>query len=92
MIDGSPINRPIWWLDPTDQDAHVVDDEFLLGDYILVAPVLNEGQESRNIYLPNGYWKDPENPDGDAFHGPLWLNNYPAPLFKLPYFVRSNEL
>ena len=45
--DGSPINRPVWWIDPTDQVALGVEDQFLLGDDILVAPVLEEGAVAR---------------------------------------------
>ena len=55
---GLPINRPIWWLDPTDNFALGVDSEFLLGDDILVAPVLEEGAVDRDVYLPVGLWQD----------------------------------
>ena len=46
--DGSPINRPVWWIDPTDQEALGVEDQFLLGNDILVAPVLEEGAVARS--------------------------------------------
>ena len=46
--DGSPINRPLWWIDPTDQEALGVEDQFLLGNDILVAPVLEEGAVARS--------------------------------------------
>ena len=36
--DGSPINRPVWWIDPTDEVALAVEDQFLLGEEVLVAP------------------------------------------------------
>jgi alpha-glucosidase (family GH31 glycosyl hydrolase) len=32
--------------------------EYLLGDFLLVAPVLEEGATSRDIYLPSGRWQD----------------------------------
>ena len=88
--DGSPINRPVWWLDPTDETALGIDDQFLLGDTVLVAPVMSEGVTSRNIYLPSGTWQDGNNPDKDPYVGPVWLIDYPAPLFVLPYFTKSN--
>ncbi|KOB70266.1 Glycosyl hydrolase family 31 protein, partial [Operophtera brumata] len=72
------------WLDPEDQDALAVWDEFLLGEKILVAPVLEEGAVSRDIYLPRGAWRDAR---GDAHTGPVWLRDYPAPLDTLPYFT-----
>lgn len=61
----------------------------MLGEDILVAPVLEEGITSRNIYLPEGEWIDKK--DGSIHQGPVWLNDYAAPLEVLPYFVRSSS-
>ena len=44
----------MWWLDPMDDEALTVEDEFLLGDSLLVAPVLEEGATKRDVYLPQG--------------------------------------
>ena len=88
MTDGSPINRPIWWLDPFDEDALACDSEFLLGDDILVAPVLDEGATSRDIYLPAGVWRDGANPGQPDREGRAWIRGYSADLFTLPYFTR----
>lgn len=63
--------------------------EFLLGDQILAAPVLEEGKRNRDIYLPRGVWTDP-NHGRINITGPKWLMNYPAPLNVLPYFIRVN--
>ncbi|XP_059620860.1 myogenesis-regulating glycosidase [Phlebotomus argentipes] len=82
---GEPVNPPIWWLDPEDSVALATFDEFLLGDEILSAPVLEEGQTTRDIYLPVGKWQDGNN--GTIYQGPQWLRNYPAPLSVLPYFI-----
>nr|QOL02380.1 putative family 31 glucosidase KIAA1161 protein [Glyphodes pyloalis] len=83
--DGTPVNPPIWWLDPTDEDALAVWDEFLLGEKILAAPVLEEGAVSRDIYLPTGSWRD--GVTGELVQGPVWLIDYSAPLDTLPYFT-----
>lgn len=61
----------------------------MLGDEILVAPVLVEGQRARNIYLPEGIWIDQK--DGTIHQGPMWLNNYAAPIDVLPYFIKSGS-
>ena len=87
-IDGSPINRPIWWLDPEDAIALGVDDEFLLGDDILIAPVMEEGSIQRDIYFPRGEWQDPAHPDDKTISGPGWVWGYHASLFVIPYFIR----
>lgn len=65
--------------------------EFVVGEDILVAPVLVEGATSRDIYLPSGTWLE----EGDSERvlvGPQWLTNYSAPLDVLPFFVRDSPV
>ena len=62
--------------------------EFLLGDDLLAAPVLDQGAVSRDIYLPRGVWRDEASADHDLITGPVWLRDYAAPLDVLPYFTR----
>jgi hypothetical protein len=55
-----------------------IDDQFMLGDRLLVAPVLKAGQRSRSVYLPtplegSGVWK--RETDGTFFEGGQWLHN-----------------
>ncbi|KAK9870228.1 hypothetical protein WA026_006312 [Henosepilachna vigintioctopunctata] len=83
---GIPTNPPIWWIDPTDPVALSVEDEFLLGEKILVAPILEEGALSRDVYLPNGRWQDGNT--GAIIEGRRTLKDYPAPIDVLPYFIR----
>jgi alpha-glucosidase len=87
--DGSPICRPVWWLDPRDPEALAVEDAFLLGDSLLAAPVLVEGAVTRDVYLPRGVWRD--GITGAEWSGPVWLRAHPAPLLTLPYFIRTGE-
>lgn len=61
--------------------------EFLLGENILVAPVLERGARSRDVYLPRGRWLAQGEPSR-AVRGGDWLRDYPAPLDTLPYFVK----
>lgn len=86
MQTGDPIIRPIWWLAPDDKQAQVIDSEFLVGDDTLVAPVLDQGARSRDIYLPSGDWRDELR--GKIVKGGQWLNHYEADLSELPYFTR----
>ena len=62
--------------------------EYLLGDKILVAPVIEQGKTSRSIYLPEGRWMDGNNNE-NIYDGKMWLDDYPAPLDTLPYFIRA---
>jgi alpha-glucosidase (family GH31 glycosyl hydrolase) len=84
---GAPIIRPVFWLAPTDERALECDDEYLLGDEILVAPVLQPNQFSRDIYLPHGRWRD--HWTRELFTGPAVHKEYPAPLGTLPLFERG---
>ncbi|XP_071643111.1 myogenesis-regulating glycosidase-like [Temnothorax longispinosus] len=83
---GTPVNPPIWWIDPLNPEAHKINDEYLLGENILVAPVTVEAAKRRNIYLPKGKWYDVNL--RYTWEGPRWLTNYFAPLNVLPYFKR----
>lgn len=43
VSSGEPVNPPIWWIAPNDKIAQRIDDEFLLGDKILSAPIVVQG-------------------------------------------------
>jgi alpha-D-xyloside xylohydrolase len=51
---------------PHDQGAWYVEDEYMFGSKILVAPLLESGN-SRNVYLPKGKWIDYQN--GKVYEG-----------------------
>ncbi|NXX75133.1 SP15 protein, partial [Urocolius indicus] len=85
---GFPIFRPVWWLSPTDPRAFSVEDEFLIGDEVLVAPITEKGQMWRDIYLPGAgqAWLDPST--ARVFQGGTVLSNYSAGLADVPLFVK----
>ena len=83
---GYPIIRPLWWIDPHSEDALLSDDEFLVGERLLVAPVIEPGARQRNIYLPPGSWHDELR---DVYvNGGIWLNKYNVDLNELAYFTK----
>jgi len=86
-VDGTPINRPIWWVDPTDAETYNIDSQYMLGDEILVAPIVEEGSSRRDIYLPRGNWISGF--DTILYTGPTWLRNYNAPIDVVPYFIKT---
>lgn len=51
--DGSPVIRSLWYVFPTDPAAEDVDDQVMLGDRYLGAPVLVPNATSRSVYLPH---------------------------------------
>ena len=83
--------RPLFYDFPNDRAALEVQDSFMLGPDILVAPVLEEGASDRQVYLPEhpGGWFDFH--DGRHFEGRQTIT-VPAPLGRLPVFVRCGAM
>jgi alpha-D-xyloside xylohydrolase len=55
---GLPMLRALFIEYPQDPGSWLVDDEYLFGSSILVAPLMHEGETSRAVYLPPGMWID----------------------------------
>ncbi|XP_054720059.1 myogenesis-regulating glycosidase-like [Uloborus diversus] len=86
---AAPLVRPLWWIAPEDVHAQTSDSQFLVGQQIMVAPVLEDGRRTRDIYLPAGWWKD--HLLHEVRRGGKWLHNYPVPLTKVAYFSATDE-
>lgn len=86
---GEALLRPVWYNFPTDQAAEAITDEFMVGDSILVAPVIQAGARSRDLYLPAGQWRDFKTKE--IIIGGRTLRNYPAPLDTLPLFLAVKQ-
>jgi alpha-glucosidase (family GH31 glycosyl hydrolase) len=48
--------KPVFWNAPSDTVALGIQNEYLMGDNLLVAPVLDSAAQSRPVYLPAGQW------------------------------------
>lgn len=84
---GAPAMRPLFFGFPEDEQAWDVDDQFLLGPDVLVAPVYEAGARARPVYLPVGaHWRDPVT--GQMLEGGTTLE-VNAPLERVPVFVRE---
>jgi len=83
VATGEPIMRPLEYAYP-GQGYATITDQFLLGDRLLVAPVLNKGALSRMVVIPRGRWKSF---NGKIISGPKRLA-VQAGLDDLPYFER----
>src|SRR5439155_3346337 len=57
-LTGMPVMRALWLHYPDDSTAVSRGDEFLWGRDVLVAPVVEQGATSRQVYLPRGAWFD----------------------------------
>ena len=80
--------RPLFFDFPKDKACASIDDEFLFGPDLLVAPVLRERVRSREVYLPAGtMWTDAWS--GQSFEGGQHILA-DAPLERIPLYLRGN--
>jgi alpha-D-xyloside xylohydrolase len=57
--DGTPVMRPLFYDFPNDPRCYTIEDQFMFGPDLLIAPVLEPGAKSRRVYLPEGsVWTD----------------------------------
>ncbi len=86
---GLPPMRPLFVDYPDDSTSWTVDDQFLFGPDILVAPVTSAGQTSRAVYLPAGCrWVNAWT--GDTLEGGQFVT-VEAPIERIPVFTREGS-
>ncbi|MEU3706629.1 glycoside hydrolase family 31 protein [Streptomyces anulatus] len=88
-MTGAPYVRPMWWGAPGDRALRECEDAFLLGDALLVAPVLEAGTRRRAVRLPRGRWYDTAT--GRAYEGPGRVQ-VDAPLSRVPVLARAGAV
>jgi alpha-glucosidase len=90
-LDDVPPVRPLAWDFSTDAAAISIEDAFMLGPDLLVAPVLEEGATVREVYLPinAGGWYDWHS--GANYEGGQYVV-VDAPLGRLPVFARCGAI
>jgi alpha-glucosidase len=81
---GMPIVRALALSHPEDPRTYNILDEFMLGDDLLVAPVVTQGATARRVYLPRGQWFDLWDP-ARSFMGPTEIE-VAAPIGRPPVF------
>jgi alpha-glucosidase len=86
---GAPYVRPLWWSTPEERALRDCEDAFLLGDCLLVAPVLDPGADRRAVQLPRGWWYDVATER--AYEGPAQVL-VDAPPARIPVFARAGAV
>lgn len=86
---GMPMMRPMFFENPHDEAFLVCDDQWLFGDHLLVAPVLEQGATERPVLLPAGQWYDFWN--DQRLTGEQTIDRA-APLETVPLFVRAGAV
>ncbi|MDY9917668.1 MULTISPECIES: TIM-barrel domain-containing protein [Proteiniphilum] len=87
---GLPIMRGLFMEYPYDEQAVKVEDQFLFGEELLVAPVLRKGERVKRLYLPEGEWID-FNDKKTVYLGGQQIA-YRAPLNVIPLFVKKGSI
>ena len=86
---GAPVMRPLFYEFPQDKAAWQVEDCYMFGPDMLVAPVMEPGVTQRRIYLPAGEtWKDAYT--GQAYEGGQTVT-VPAPIDVIPVMLRGGK-
>ncbi len=86
---GTPAMRPLFYDFPEDKKAWEIEDEYMFGPDLLVAPVLYEEQRERTLYLPEGLWRNIN--DDQEYQGGKEIT-VAAPLDQLPVFAKAGKL
>ncbi|XP_048486007.1 neutral alpha-glucosidase AB [Plutella xylostella] len=92
-VSGVPVMRAHWMQYPQETETYAIDDQYLLGDKLLVAPVFEEGATSRRVYLPGRESKTVWY-DVDSYHATQaagWIN-VDAGLSKIPVYQRGGTI
>ncbi len=87
--EGTPVIRPLFWNHPELSSSWDVDDQFYLGDNMLIAPVLQPGCDSRTVVLPPGDWYGLW--DDICYQGPVTIT-MPVSLEHIPILIRAGSI
>ena len=86
---GAPVIRPVFFDFPEDKRAWEVEDAYMFGPDLLVAPVMEAGVNQRQVYLPAGMkWTDAYT--RQVYEGGQ-LVSVPAPIDVIPVFIRDGK-
>ena len=91
--NGTPVARPLWMHYPKETHLFNLETQWLVGEDILVAPVLEKGYLTTNVVFPGGAqtkWFDVRTFQG--FPGSTSSVKVTAPLWKLPVFQRGGSI
>ena len=88
--NGAPPMRPLWYEFPGDELSHSREGTHMVGDSLLVAPVLHKGATSVEVYFPgNTVWYDYWTHEKMEVTG---VKTVPAPYEKVPVFQRGGTI
>lgn len=83
---GTPMLRPLTFVAQDDPETYYRDEEFMLGDHLLISAVGKPGMEEKKVYLPKGNWYNYWN--NKKYEGGAEIT-VPTPLKEIPFFVKA---
>jgi len=86
---GAPVQRPLVFDHQYDATVRDIDDQYLLGSDLLIAPVVGPGVTARQVYLPAGDWYDWHT--GELIGGSRFLT-VATPLDRIPIYARGGAV
>jgi alpha-glucosidase (family GH31 glycosyl hydrolase) len=87
--NGMPMIRALWLSHPDDDQAQRVEDSYLWGDSIIVAPIHTKDSTERSVYLPAGPWWNFWTEEKLEGNGTITAK---AGLDSMPLFVRAGAI
>jgi mannosyl-oligosaccharide alpha-1,3-glucosidase len=91
-LNGSPPNRPLWFEFPQDTKSFEIDQTFLLGNALLVAPVAKKRVTSLSVYFPGDENTSWIRKGTLLVYGGGSKHTIDAPINSLPHFQRSGTI
>lgn len=85
---GLPVMRPLLMEFPDDEKTYNINDQFMIGDNVIIAPILAPSVTDRAVYLPDGMWV--EYSTGTVYQGKK-THLIHAELDDMPIFVRGGS-
>lgn len=85
---GAPLMRPMFYQYPADEICYSLGDQYMFGEDILFAPIVNQGQINRSVYLPAGRWIDVNSKK--EYHGGCYIDMH-AELEDFIAFVKEGS-
>lgn len=86
---GLPIMRPMFLNYQNDKEAYSALSQFMVGEHLIVAPVLTEKNDFKKLYLPEGNWY--YIPENKFYNGGQWIIKE-VPLNTLPLFLKEGAI
>ncbi|KAL7715086.1 Glucosidase II subunit alpha [Entamoeba marina] len=89
-VNSVPLLRPLYYQFPSDVDGYNIENQFMIGDAFMAAPIVTEGATTHTIYFPNDIWYDVFSPN-TIITGPI-TQTIDVTLDSIPLYARAGVI